>query len=58
MSGQSEVGFEVFIAVIMKSMNFWDISPYSPLSVNPHFGGKYHLHLQGEGNKFSKKPVS
>jgi hypothetical protein len=28
------VGFEVFTAVVMKSINFWDITPCSPLSVN------------------------
>jgi hypothetical protein len=27
------VGFEVFTAVVMKSINFWDITPCSPLSV-------------------------
>jgi hypothetical protein len=31
----------------MKSTVFWDITPYSPLKVNPHFGGTYRLHLQG-----------
>jgi hypothetical protein len=28
------VGFEVFTAVVMKSIIFWDITPCSPLSVN------------------------
>jgi hypothetical protein len=31
----------------MESINFWDITPCSPLSVNRRFGGTYHLHLQG-----------
>jgi hypothetical protein len=41
-----------------KSIIFWDITPCSPLSVNRHFGGTYHLHLQVQRNKFSKKPAS
>jgi hypothetical protein len=40
----------------IKSTIFWDITPYSPLSVNRHFGGTYCLHLQGRKNKLSKKP--
>jgi hypothetical protein len=39
----------------MKSINLWDITPCSPLSVNRRFGGSYLLHLQGRRNKFSKK---
>jgi hypothetical protein len=31
----------------MNSCIFWDITPYSQLKVNPSFGGKYRLHLQG-----------
>jgi hypothetical protein len=41
------VGFEVLTAVVMKSTNFWDISPCSPLKVNRRFGRTYRLHLQG-----------
>jgi hypothetical protein len=41
------VGFEVLIAVIMKSTIFWDITPCSKLKVNQHFRGTYRLHLQG-----------
>jgi hypothetical protein len=41
------VGFEVFTAVVMKSIVFWDMTPCSPLSVNRRFGGTYRLHLQG-----------
>jgi hypothetical protein len=33
------VGFEVFTAVVMKSMIFWDMTPRSLLSFNRHFGG-------------------
>jgi hypothetical protein len=50
------VGFEVFTAVVKKSINYWDITPCSPLTVNRRFGGAYRLHLQGRRNKFSKKP--
>jgi hypothetical protein len=38
-----------------KSINFWDITPCSPLSVNRRFGGTYRLHLQGRTNNFSKQ---
>jgi branched-subunit amino acid transport protein len=31
------VGFEVFTALVMKSIIFWDIYPCSPLSVNRRF---------------------
>jgi hypothetical protein len=48
------VGFEVFTAVVMKSIVFWDMTPCSPLSFNRRFGGTYHLYLQGRRNKFSK----
>jgi hypothetical protein len=48
------VGFEVFRAVVMKSIFFWDMTPCSLLSFNRRFGGTYHLHLQGRRNRFSK----
>jgi hypothetical protein len=38
------VGFEVLTAVVMESIIFWDITPYSPLSVNRRFGRTYSLH--------------
>jgi hypothetical protein len=41
------VGFEVFTAVVKKSIIFWDITQCSPLSVNRLFGETYRLHLQG-----------
>jgi hypothetical protein len=41
------VGFEVFTAVVMKSVIFWDMTPCSPLSCTRRFGGTYCLHLQG-----------
>jgi hypothetical protein len=37
--------FEVFTAVVMKSIIFWDMTPCSPLSYNRRFGGTYRLHL-------------
>jgi hypothetical protein len=37
--------------LIIKSINFWDIMPCSPMSVNRRFGGTYRLHLQGRKNK-------
>jgi hypothetical protein len=40
----------------MKSINFWDMTPCSQLSVNRRFGRTYRL--QGRRNKFSKKPAS
>jgi hypothetical protein len=39
------VGFEVFTAVVMKSIIFWDTMPCIPLSFNRRFGGTYRLHL-------------
>jgi hypothetical protein len=41
------VGFEVFTAVVMKSIIFLYMTPCSPLSCNRRFGGTYRLHLQG-----------
>jgi hypothetical protein len=33
--------------VTKKSSIFWYITPCSPLKVNRHFGGTFHLHPQG-----------
>jgi hypothetical protein len=52
------IRFEVFTAVVMKSIVFWDMTPCSPLSVNRRFGRTYRSHLQGRRNKFNKKPAS
>jgi hypothetical protein len=40
-----ELGFEVLTAVVRKSINFWDITPCSLLSVNRHnqAGGRCRL---------------
>jgi hypothetical protein len=46
--------FEVFTAVVMKSIIFWDMRPCSPLSFNRRFGGTYRLHLQDRRNTFRK----
>jgi hypothetical protein len=43
--------------VVMKSTNFWDITPCSPSSVNRRFGGTCRRHLQGQENKFRNKPT-
>jgi hypothetical protein len=48
------VGFEVFTALVMKSIIFWDMTQCSQLSFNRRFGGTYRLHLQGRRNRFSK----
>jgi hypothetical protein len=41
------VGFEVFTAVVLKSIFFWDTTPCSALTGTRRFGGTYRLHLQG-----------
>jgi hypothetical protein len=40
------VRFEVFTAVNMKNIVFWDVAP-SGSGLNRRFGGTYRLHLQG-----------
>jgi hypothetical protein len=47
------VGVEVFTAVVMKNIIFWDMTPCSTLSCTRRFGGTYRLHLQGGRNRFS-----
>jgi hypothetical protein len=42
------VGFEVVLAVVMKSYILWDITPYSPLKVNGSLGETCRFHLQGQ----------
>jgi hypothetical protein len=48
------VAFEVFTAVVMKSIIFWDVTPCRLLSCNRRFGGTYRLNLQGRRNNSSK----
>jgi hypothetical protein len=52
-----DVGFEVFTAVVMKSIIFWDMTPCSPLSFNRCFGGTYRLFFRVEEIS-SKNPAS
>jgi hypothetical protein len=40
------VKFEVFTAMIMKNIVFWDVARCGS-GVNRRFGGTYRLHLQG-----------
>jgi hypothetical protein len=40
------VGVEVVTSVVMKSSNFLDITPCSPVKVNKHFGGICRFYLQ------------
>jgi hypothetical protein len=49
------VGFEVFTAVVMKSIIFWDMTPCSPLSCctyffNPEDGGDKFLRNVGRNS--------
>jgi hypothetical protein len=57
-NGLLDVGFEVFTAVVMKSIIFWDMTPCSLLGFNRRFGGTYRLQLQGRRNRFSKPASS
>jgi hypothetical protein len=41
--------FEVFTAVAMKDVVFWDVAPCGPCK-NRRFGGEYRLHHQGGKN--------
>jgi hypothetical protein len=43
----SYMGFEVFTAVVMKSVIFWDVTLCGPLKVNRRLGWTYRIHLQG-----------
>jgi hypothetical protein len=47
--------FEVFTAVTMNNVVFWDVAPYRSC-VNRRFGGTYRLHLQGR--KISERRTS
>jgi hypothetical protein len=47
-------GCEVLRAVVMKSTISWDITPFSPLSVNRRFGGTYCLHLHSANHLLSR----
>jgi hypothetical protein len=49
------VRFVVFMVVTVKNAVFWDMVPCR-YCVNQHFGGTYHLHLQGKKST-SEEPV-
>jgi hypothetical protein len=51
------VGFEVFTAVAMKSIIFWDVTPCSLLRCHRRFGGTYRLHFQGRRTNFQQEPA-
>jgi hypothetical protein len=40
------LGFEVFMAVTMKNVVFWDVALFEFI-INRHFRGTCYLHLQG-----------
>jgi hypothetical protein len=40
------VGFDVLTAVTIETVEVRDITPCSPVRVNRHFRGTYHLYLQ------------
>jgi hypothetical protein len=40
------VRFEAVTAVTMKSVIFWDVTPYSLVEAYRHFRGKYCIHIQ------------
>jgi hypothetical protein len=49
------VGFEILTAMVMKSIIFWVITPYSPLKVNRRFG-ETSTPFSGPKKKPGKKP--
>jgi hypothetical protein len=46
-AGKCYTIFEVFTAVTMKNVVFWDVMPYSSCK-NRRFEEMYHLHHQGD----------
>jgi hypothetical protein len=52
LTDQFRVGFEVFTAVAMKNVVFWDVTPRGFI-INRLLGGICRLHLQGRGNDAS-----
>jgi hypothetical protein len=47
----------VLTAVLKKSYNFWNTTPYSQLKVSGRFGGTSGLHLEGSKSRQIKKPI-
>jgi hypothetical protein len=52
--GRHYVGFEVLIAVVIRSTLFWDVSPYSPENVYLRFG-KLTACIFRSKSKFNKQ---
>jgi hypothetical protein len=46
-TGLFYVRFAAFMAVTMKNVVFWDVTPFSSCK-NKRFGGAYRLHYQGD----------
>jgi hypothetical protein len=47
-----QVGFEVFTAVVMKSIIFWDMMPCNLLRCNRRFGGTFFSDPEDGGDMF------
>jgi hypothetical protein len=56
-AGQCYVRFEVFTAVTMKNVVFWDVTP-SGSCENRRFGESYQLRHQGDKNRRARNNVS
>jgi hypothetical protein len=54
---QCYVRFEVFMAVTMKNVVFWDVMPCGSCD-NACLEGKYRLHHQGNKNRRARSNVS
>jgi hypothetical protein len=54
---KSYVRFEVFTAVTVKNVIFWDIMSCGSYK-NQHFGGMFHLHDQDGGDMFLQSVTS
>jgi hypothetical protein len=51
------VGFEVFTAVVMKSIIFWDMTPFSPLRWRRYVPPKRRVQLNGLHGVISQKTL-
>jgi hypothetical protein len=49
----SYVRFEVFMAVTMKNVGFWDVTPCGCCK-NRRFGGTYRHHHEGDNNRLTR----
>jgi hypothetical protein len=50
------IRFEVFTAVTMKNVVFWDVMPCGSCK-NRRFGGTYRLRYQGDKDRWTRKPI-